>query len=183
MDASAGDVVGAQHVGFGAVRDGDDGVGFEDRGALHPRAHGVAGAELLGLPGAQRLERVRGEHEGNVVELFGEKAGHRDVPGMGVADIDAFERLDLGEVQAEGFERALEFAGGAVGDLGPGLLPAHVETAMVGVLLAPAVDFDLDFLGELAAQVFDVDAGAAVDVGRKFFGEERCSHGVLRNGG
>ena len=87
-----------------------------------------------------------------------------------------FQRLDLGEVEAEGFERGLELSGGAVGDLGPGLLPADVEVADVRVLLAPAVDFDFDLLGELAAQVFDVDAGAAVDVGRIFLGEERCAH-------
>jgi hypothetical protein len=38
------------------------------------------------------------------------------------------------------------------------------------------VDFDVDFFGELAAEVIDVDAGAAVDVGREFLGEEGGSH-------
>ena len=90
-------------------------------------------------------------------------------------DVDGFEGLDLSEVEAEGFERAFEFAGGAVGDLGPGLAAADVEVAVVGVLIAPAVDFDVDLLGELAAQVVDVDAGAAVDVRREFLGEERCA--------
>jgi hypothetical protein len=176
VSAVGGHVVGAQHVGLGAVRDGDDGVGFEDGGTLHPGAHGVAGAELLGLPGAQRFERVRGEHEWGAVEFFGEEAGHGDIPGMGVADVDALERLDLGEVEAEGFERALELAGGAMGDLVPGLLAAHVEAAQVRVLLAPAVDLDVDRLRELATEVVDVNAGAAVDVRRVFLGEERCSH-------
>ena len=68
---------------------------------------------------------------------------------MGVADIDAFERLDLCEIEAESLECALELAGGAVGDLVPGLLAADVEAAEVGVLLAPAVDFDID----LAARI------------------------------
>ena len=48
---------------------------------------------------------------------------------MGVADVDAFERFDLGEVEAEGFEGALELAGGAVGDLVPGLGAAYVQAA------------------------------------------------------
>ena len=98
---------------------------------------------------------------------------------MGVDDIDALERLDLGEVEAEGLESALELARRAVGDLVPGLLAAHVQVALVGVLLAPAMDFDVDLLGQLAAQVIDVDAGAAVDVRRKFLGKERCSHGAF----
>jgi hypothetical protein len=51
-----------------------------------------------------------------------------------------------------------------------------VEAANVRVLLAPAVDFDVDLFGELAAEIVDVDAGAAIDVWRKFLGEERCTH-------
>ena len=82
---------------------------------------------------------------------------------MGVADVDALECLNLGEIEAEGFECTLELASGAVGDLVPGLLAADVEAANVGVLLAPAVDFHFDLFGELAAQVIDVDAGAAVE--------------------
>src|SRR5882757_10686493 len=101
---------------------------------------------------------------------------------MGVADIDALERLDLGEVEAEGFECALELAGGAMGDLVPGLLSAYVEAAEVCVLFAPAVDLDVDRLGELAAQIVDVNAGAAVDVRRVFLGEERCAQGLLLTG-
>ena len=98
---------------------------------------------------------------------------------MGVADIDALECLDLREVEAEGFECALELASGAVGDLVPGLLAADVKAAKVFVLFAPAVDLDVDLFGEFAAQVIDVDAGATVDVRRKLLGKEGCSHDFL----
>ena len=85
--------IGAEDVCLGALGDGDDCVGIEDGRALHPGAHGVAAAELLGLPGAQRFQRVGGENKGHAVEFFGEVAGHRYVPGMGVDDVDALSAL------------------------------------------------------------------------------------------
>ncbi len=167
--------VGAEDVGFSAVGDGDDGVGGVDGGVLHPGGHGVAAAELFGFPGAEGLEGVGGEDVGDAVEFFGEEAGHGDVPGVGVDDVD-LEGLDLEEVEAEGFERGGEFLRRSFGEGGPGLLSADVEAAGVGVLIAPAVDFDVDGAGELAAEVFDVDAGAAIDGGRILTGHQANAH-------
>ena len=174
--------IGAEDVGFGALGDGDDGVGGVDGGVLHPRRHGVAAAELLGFPGAEGLEGVGGEDVGRAVEFFGEEAGHGDVPGVGVDDVD-LERLDLEEVEAEGFQRGGEFLRGAFGESGPRLLAADVEAAVVGVLLAPAVDFDVDGAGELAAEVFDVDAGASINGGRVFAGHQANAQGTSRETG
>src|ERR1700759_1507160 len=109
---------------------------------------------------------MRGEDEGDVVQLFGEEACHRDIPGMRVDDVYAVERLDLREVETHGFERGREFLRLALVGLVPRLRAANVEVAIVGILIAPAVDFDFDFSGELAAEVFDVPSGAAVDVRR-----------------
>ena len=170
-DVDAGGIdfgVSAEDVRLRALGDGDDGVRVEDCGLLHPGAHRVAAAELLGLPGAQRFERVGGEDERDAVELFGQETGHGDVPGVRVNDVDALESLDLGEVEAEGLKRALELALGVVGDLGPRFFAADVEGPRVGVLLAPAMDFDFDFTSEFAAEVIDVDSGAAVDLGWVF---------------
>src|SRR5208282_883691 len=164
VDAAGVDVgVGAEDICPRALRDGDDRVGIEDGGAFHPGTHGVAAAELLGLPSAKRLQRVGGEDKGNAVELFGEEAGHRDIPGVSVDDIDAVESLDLGEVEAEGFERALEFALGTVGDLGPGFGAADVEVPVVGMLRSPAMHFHFDLAGEFAAQIIHVNSGAPID--------------------
>ena len=50
----------------------------------------------------------------------------------------------------------------------PGLGAAHVQVAMVGSLIAPAMDFHFDLLRQFAAQVFHMHAGSAVDIGRVF---------------
>lgn len=163
--------VGAEDVRLGALGDGDDGVGRVDGGVFHPRREGVAAAELLGFPGAKRLKRMRGEDEGGAVEFFGEETRHGDVPGVGVDDVDG-ERLHLEEIEAEGFQSRGEFLRRPFGEGGPGLLPADVEPAVVGVLIAPAVNLDVDGAGELAAEVFDVDAGASIDGGRILSGHE-----------
>ncbi len=179
MDAGRVDFgVGELDVGFGAVRDGDDGVGCEDGGALHPGAQGVAGAQLLGLPGAQGLERMGGEDEGDAVELFGKEAGHGHVPGVGVDEVDLAELFHGAEVEGEGVYGGFEFFFGVSRDLGWGFVAADVEVAFVFALGAPAVDFDFDFAGELAGEVFDVDAGPAVDVGWVLAGHEAYAHGV-----
>jgi len=47
---------------------------------------------------------------------------------------------------------------------------ADVEIADVFPLNAPAVDLDLDLFGEFSREVFDVDAGSAIDVGWIFTG-------------
>jgi hypothetical protein len=99
VDAGGIDVgVGLEDVGFGAVGDGDDGVCVEDGSALHPGGEGVAGAELLSLPGAEGLKGVGGKDEGDSVEFFGQEASHGDVPGVGVDDVEAVEVEILEEV-------------------------------------------------------------------------------------
>ena len=82
---------------------------------------------------------------------------------MGVDDVDSVESLHLGEVEAEGFEGTLEFGFGAVGDLRPGFAAAYMEVSLIGVLRTPAVDFDFDFAGQLAAEVVDMNAGAPIN--------------------
>ena len=119
-----------------------------------------------------------GEDKGNAVELLGQETGHRHIPGVGVDDVDAAERLDLGQVQAEGLERAFELAFGAVGDFGPGLRAAHVQVALVGMLRPPAMHFDFDLSGEFAAQIIDVDSSAPVDLRGEFSREQADSHGL-----
>ena len=72
-----------------AVADGDDGVGVLDGVALDPRRDPVAAAELFGLPGPSRLERVRGEDVRDAVEHGGEMTGQPGVPGVRVHDVGA----------------------------------------------------------------------------------------------
>ena len=44
------------------------------------------------------------------------------------------------------------------------------------MLGAPAVDFDLNFSGELAGEVLDVDTGTAVDVWGVLTGHDAYAH-------
>ncbi len=75
-----------------AVGDGDHGVRGLHRGALRPARQGVPAAELLGLPGAQRLQRVRGQHVRDAVEQLAEVPGQVGVPGVRVHQVAALER-------------------------------------------------------------------------------------------
>ena len=84
--------IGAQDVVPGALRDGDDGIGIVDGRGLHPRAHGVAAAELFSLPRAQRFQAVRGQDKRDAEELFRQESGHRNIPRMGVDDVDVRDR-------------------------------------------------------------------------------------------
>ena len=59
----------------------------------------------------------------------------------------------------------------------PGFVPlrdaAHVEPPLSEALLAEAADLDVDVPCQGAREIFDVHAGAAVDVRRVFLGEQR----------
>jgi hypothetical protein len=81
--------VGGQDVVAHALGHGDDGVRVLDAGALAEARQGVAAAELLALPGAQRLQAVGGDHVGDVVDQLGEVAGQVRVPGVAVHEVDA----------------------------------------------------------------------------------------------
>ena len=163
----------AQHVFFGSIGDRDHRIGIENSGPLHPGTQSVSAAKLLGLPGAHGLETMRGHHERDAVELFGEKAGHGHVPGMRVHHIHAAQRLHLGEVQAQGFQGSLKFLFGSVSNFAPRLKTMDVKAVLMEALLAPAVDVNLYLSSELAAQILDVNSGTAIDM-RRIFAREKC---------
>ena len=94
-------------------------------------------------------------------------------------NVDSGQRLDLGQVQRESFQRALEFLFRALGNFAPGLLAAHMQVALVGMLLPPAVNFDGNLARQLAAQILHVHSGPAIDVRRVFPREESYSQCFL----
>ncbi len=143
---------------------------------LDPRAHGVAAAELFSLPRAQRFQAVRGHDKRDAEELFRQESGHRNIPRMRVDDVDLRDRNHLRQVQAHGFESSFELLLRAFADEPPGLGAAHVQVAMVGSLIAPAVHFHFDLLRQFAAQVFHMHTGSAVDIGRVFARHQAHSH-------
>jgi hypothetical protein len=54
-----------------------------------------------------------------------------------------------------------------------------MEVALIGMLLPPTVDFDLNLARQLAAQILHVNPGTAVDVRRVFPCEESNSQCYL----
>src|SRR5689334_22885155 len=95
---------------------------------------------------------------------------------MSMHDINTEKRLDLREIEAESLERRLEFSGSAVRDLRPWVRAADVQVSLVLLLGSPAMDFHFNFLGEFAAEVFDVNARASVDMRRILASEKPYAH-------
>ncbi|CAB4956762.1 unannotated protein [freshwater metagenome] len=93
-----------------AVRDGDDRARFAVGRGLNPRGDPVAAAELLGLPRPTRLERVRGDHVRDPIELGGQVPGEVRVPGVGVDDIHMVEDTHHVEVDSEGLQSGIRGA-------------------------------------------------------------------------
>ena len=87
--------------------DRDDRVGRLERGALDPAGDAVAAAELLGLPGAQRLEAVGGHDVRDAVQELGEMAGAVRVPGVRVHEVGSGDILGHLQVDAERRERRI----------------------------------------------------------------------------
>ena len=151
-------------------------IGIVDGRGLDPRAHSVATAELFGLPRAQRFQAVGGHDKRDAEELFRQESGHRNIPRMRVDDVDLRDRNHLRQVQAHGFESSFELLLRAFADEPPGLGAAHVQVAMVGSLIAPAMHLHFDFLRQFAAQVFHMHTGSAVDIRRVFARHQAHSH-------
>ena len=81
--------IAGQDVLAHALGHGDDGVGVLDGHPLAELRHLVAAAELLGLPGPQRLEAVGARDVRDAVHQLREVPGEVRVPGVGVDDVGA----------------------------------------------------------------------------------------------
>ena len=97
------------------------------------------------------------------------------VPGVAVDQVDAFAPAAIAQVDRHGLQRrelgrrAGQLAPGTVGDDG-GRAPAAGRRPRQWTV-------DVDQAGELAGQVLDVHAGAAVDVRRVLAGQDRSADG------
>ena len=144
------------------------------RGPLHPAAEVVAVAELLDLPGPQRLERVDREHAGHAPQLAwpggrpcrctrcgSGRRRHRACPWPSRA-----MRWNASSAPAK---RGSVFCLASA----QARIAADAQVRLVAVLVAEAAHLDRDQPRQRAAQVLDVDAGAAVDVRRVLVGEQR----------
>jgi hypothetical protein len=91
-------------------------------------------------------------------------------------DVDTLKCLDLGEVQAERLKRSLEFGFSSLAYIAPWLCAADMEVCFIGMLSAPAMDFDLNLFRELTAQIIDVDSSSTVNFRRIFTCKQANAH-------
>ena len=147
-----------------AAGDGDDRVGVLEPGALAEAREAVAAAELLLLPRPQRLEAVHGRDVRDRVDQLRQVAAEVRVPGVAVDEVAPSTPAAI--------VRSIETARSAARCGAPPASASHGSCATTrrlpvgGPRLAPAVHGDVDELRELAGEVLDVHARAAVDVGR-----------------
>ena len=156
--------IGRHHVARHALRHGDHRVGALQRGPLRPGRERVAAAELLGLPRALGLERVRRDHVRHVVGQRRQVAGEVRVPRVRVHDVAVARRRGHRQI---GRERAQRGELGPVpGQRVPGAVSHHRRRPVGRSRRAPGVDDDVLQARQLAREVLDVHPGAAVDLGR-----------------
>ena len=159
-------------------RDGDDRVSRLERRPLGEARERVAAAELLLLPRAHRLEAVHRRDVRDPVDELREVAAEVRVPGVAVDELGARRPGGHREIDRERLERRGVRL--RPGERLPGPVRDDGRAAGDGrAVLAPAVHRHLGTAGELAGEVLDVDAGAAVDVGRVLAREQRDLHASM----
>ena len=160
--------------------DSDDAVGVLVCRSLDPGRCMVGGTELLHLPRAVRLERVRGEHQPRAGERPREATSEVGIPSVAVDDVGRLHRADHRQVADERVEQ-LCVTGILGGEAQRRRDAADAEVPIRLVLLAEAEHVDAMRAPlrarQLAGEILDVDTRAAVDVRRILVREESDAHG------
>ena len=99
--------VAPQNVGAHPPTDGDHGRSSLVGGFLDPARHGITAAQLLRLPGAKRLETVRGDDMRDTVQQRRRVPREVRVPGVGVHEIGTGDVTDDREVDPHGLDRGV----------------------------------------------------------------------------
>ena len=127
--------VAAQDVLAHPPGDRDDGGGGLVRRLLDEGREAVPPAQLLGLPRAQRLQRVRRDDVRDIVQQRGDVPREVRVPGVGVDQVGPRARgrdLQVDPQRRQGGVRALQ--------LGQVVEPGHARVGALGAGLAGAVE-------------------------------------------
>lgn len=176
VEALFGDGEEAADVPGGFARDADDSVGHLNGGFFEPAGEIVTAAELLAFPRAEGLEGMDGDDEGDAVIEFDKDATEVGVPSVAVDDGGIAARRSESGGTFHGTKDGMERFGGE--ELRR--VKGKAFGGKVGercVLAAETADLYGNELCEFFAEIFDVDAGAAVDGRRIFVGQEEGFHG------
>ena len=160
-------------------RDRDHAVGRLDRRLLDPRRQEVSGAELVGLPGPERLQAVERDDERDPVERPNPEPRHVGVPGVGVSDVGVHWIAGHREGDRERLERRGEARSVRTGaEALPRGVAADRDAVLtrVGGTRAEAADLDGHAAREGLRQLVDDDARATVDMGGILAREDERLH-------
>src|SRR6201999_1481830 len=160
-----------QHIGPHPVRHRYHRGRFSQRHPLRPGRERVPAAELLGLPRAQRFERV---HRGDVrypVQQRREVPGEVGVPGVRVHQAGPGHRVRHRKVGGKNLQRRVPQDGPRL--VRHGRVPWHPL----------AVHGQVDQRRERARQVLDVDAGPSVHLRRVLPRQQRYLNLIAGHGG
>lgn len=178
VDFFLGDLENAEDVVGGFLGDGDDGVGHVKGGALDPEAKVITSAELLAFPRTERLKGVDGDDKGETVVELGKDAAEMGIPSVTMDNLGVYVGGIEVEAALEGAKDRHELLGAGVA----GFVKRKTcggEAAFLDFLVAKAADFDVDYICQFAAEVFNMDACAAVNVRGIFVRKDECFHGVI----
>ncbi len=158
--------IAVEDVAAHSVGDGDHGVRTLHAGPFTEERKRVAAAELLRLPGPQRLEAVDGHDMRDRPHELGQVPTEVRVPRVAVHEVDPLDGRRHREIDRHRLEgERLRFG---LGQVGPWLMARHAGLA---AWLSPALHGDLGQPAQLAHEVLDVCARAAVDLGWIFASE------------
>src|SRR6478736_1604490 len=130
----------------------------------------VAAAQLLRLPRAHRLERVRGHDVWHAPEERREVAGHVGVPGVRVDEVGSNAVAGHADVDAEGLHRGV--TGRELGEIGVRRRPVLVTRGAE----AAHPDVDVAAVAERPDELCHVNTRASVDGRRVLLAEDVDAH-------
>ena len=166
------------HVALHRQRNRHDAVRVLIGGPLDEGGHVIRRAELLDFPRPVRLERVGGQDERHTLQVFSEATGQMRVPGVAVHEVDAGQHAAHREILKHRGEQ-LDVTRVLRRQLHGRHHAVHAQLIARFVLIAEAEHVhEMTGRGKLAGEVFDMHAGAAVDIGRVFVGQHRNPHGT-----
>ena len=165
-----------------AAGDGDDAVGVLVGVLFGPGAQIITAAELLALPRAERLQRMRGDDQRRTVQHLGEVSGQARIPGVRVGDVGV-DVVGYLQINAEGLQRRIR-----VGQLRGRSVAHDLQAALrraisgdggyigFGARSVERTDGHVDPLGQHLRELFRVHACATIDIRRVFAGEDINFH-------
>ena len=132
-------------------------------------------AELLALPGSERLERVHGDYQRNSIIFLRVNSTEMGIPGVTMNEV----RVDIGGIKiVERWTAAkTDWSGFWTGEAGSlNLKAAHAQIPLLQNLIAETADFDRHRFRQFPREIIHMHARAAIDMRWIFVREKERFH-------